>query len=87
MRWPGWRIAAGCGASGPREDGRGTVAVLTDAGWDVLVRTAPGHVGAVREHLFDRLDPEQVEQLGAICAAVLDGLDPDRTRRRTAPES
>ena len=66
-------------------DGRGTVAVLTDAGWDVLVRTAPGHVGAVREHLFDRLDPEQVEQLGAICAAVLDGLDPDRTRRRTAP--
>ena len=66
-------------------DGRGTVAVLTDAGWDVLVRTAPGHVGAVREHLFDRLDPEQVEQLGAICAAVLDGLDPDRTRRRAAP--
>ena len=27
------------------EDGRGTVAMLTDAGWEVLVATAPGHVG------------------------------------------
>ena len=66
------------------QDGRGTVAVLTDAGWDMLVRTAPGHVGAVREHLFDRLTPEQVEVLGEICDTVLDGLDPDRTLRRSA---
>ena len=58
------------------KDGRGTVAVLTDAGWDMLVRTAPGHVTAVREHLFDRLTPEQVRTLGEICAAVLAGLDP-----------
>jgi DNA-binding MarR family transcriptional regulator len=64
------------------EDGRGTVATLTDAGWDVVVATAPGHVQAVREHLFDRLTPEQVRQLGDICGAVLDGLDPDGTRRR-----
>ncbi|MFL6130303.1 MAG: MarR family winged helix-turn-helix transcriptional regulator [Mycobacteriales bacterium] len=64
------------------QDGRGTVATLTDAGWDVLVATAPGHVEAVRRHLFDRLTPEQVRVLGEICAAVLDGLDPDRTRRR-----
>lgn len=66
------------------QDGRGTVAVLTDAGWDMLVRTAPGHVGAVREHLFDRLTPEQVKVLGEICDTVLDGLDPDRTLRRSA---
>ena len=64
------------------QDGRGTVAVLTDAGWDLLVRTAPGHVEAVRQHLFDRLTPEQVKQFGEICAAVLDGLDPDHTLRR-----
>jgi DNA-binding MarR family transcriptional regulator len=64
------------------QDGRGTVATLTDAGWDVVVDTAPGHVAAVRAHLFDRLTPEQVKQLGDICAAVLDGLDPDRTLRR-----
>jgi len=55
-----------------------TVAVLTDAGMDMLVRTAPGHVTAVREHLFDRLSAEQVRELGDICAAVLDGLNPNR---------
>ena len=65
------------------QDGRGTVAVVTDAGWDLLVRTAPGHVEAVRQHLFDRLTPEQVKQFGEICAAVLDGLDPDHTLRRS----
>ena len=80
MPSPGWRSAAYPAA----QDGRGTVAVLTDAGWDMLVRTAPGHVGAVREHLFDRLSPEQVKVLGEICDAVLDGLDPDRTLRRSA---
>lgn len=63
------------------EDGRGTVAVLTDAGWDMLVQTAPGHVTAVREHLFDRLTPDQIRSLGEICATVLDGLDPNRVAR------
>jgi DNA-binding MarR family transcriptional regulator len=60
------------------KDGRGTVAVLTDAGMEMLAATAPGHVTAVREHLFDRLSPEQVRQLGDICAALLDGLGPNR---------
>ena len=31
------------------EDGRGNVAVLTDAGWDIVRSVAPGHVDAVRE--------------------------------------
>lgn len=60
------------------KDGRGTVAVLTDAGWDMLVATAPGHVAAVREHLFDKLTPEQVQALGEICDTVLDGLVPNK---------
>jgi DNA-binding MarR family transcriptional regulator len=60
------------------KDGRGTVAVLTDAGVEMLVSTAPGHVAAVREHLFDRLTPEQVRDLGDICAAILDALSPNR---------
>jgi DNA-binding MarR family transcriptional regulator len=60
------------------KDGRGTVAVLTDAGWEMLVATAPGHVAAVREHMFDRLTPEQVRSFGDICATLLDGLDPNR---------
>ena len=60
------------------EDGRGTVAVLTDAGRDMLVRTAPGHVGAVRDHVFDRLTRDQVRTLGEICATILDSLDQNR---------
>jgi DNA-binding MarR family transcriptional regulator len=52
-------------------DKRGNMAVLTDAGYDVVVATAPGHVAAVRENLFDRLTRSQVRQLAEICDAVL----------------
>jgi DNA-binding MarR family transcriptional regulator len=58
-------------------DRRGNLAVLTDAGYDVVVRTAPGHVAAVRENLFDLLSAEQVRQLHEICSVVLDKLDPE----------
>src|SRR3954464_8601986 len=34
------------------DDGRGNLAVLTDAGWAVVVAVAPGHVDAVREAVF-----------------------------------
>ncbi|RLK62044.1 MarR family winged helix-turn-helix transcriptional regulator [Actinokineospora cianjurensis] len=60
-------------------DKRGSVAVLTDAGFAALVAAAPGHVTTVREAVFDRLTPEQVTALGAISAAILDGIDPDKT--------
>ena len=63
------------------EDGRGTVAVLTDAGRDMLVRTAPGHVGAVRGHVFDRLTRDQVRTLGEVCATILHSLDQNRVAR------
>lgn len=69
------------------EDKRGSVAVLTDAGWEVVVATAPGHVGAVRDSLFDQLSAEQVGQLREICAAVLTKLDPDNTFWRHQPTS
>ena len=55
-------------------DRRGLFAILTDEGFAALVAAAPGHVEGVRQHLFDKLSREQVEQLGAICDAVLDGL-------------
>jgi DNA-binding MarR family transcriptional regulator len=38
------------------DDGRYTNAVLTDAGYDVVVAAAPGHVAAVRELVMDALD-------------------------------
>lgn len=59
------------------DDGRGSVAVLTDEGWDVVVAIAPGHVAAVRRRVFDVLTPAQVRQLFEINAAVLASLDPD----------
>ncbi|SSC24541.1 MarR family transcriptional regulator, partial [Klenkia terrae] len=63
------------------EDGRGNVAVLTDAGWEVVRSAAPGHVAAVREGLFAALSPEQAAALQDALAAVLDRLDPDHSER------
>lgn len=58
-------------------DKRGQFAVLTDEGHGVLNRTAPGHVTAVRQALFDRLTPEQQKSLGEIMEIVAEGLQPN----------
>ncbi|MBB3676618.1 MarR family winged helix-turn-helix transcriptional regulator [Modestobacter versicolor] len=63
------------------EDRRGNLAVLTDEGWDVVQRVAPGHVSAVREALFAGLTPAQTEALGDVLTVVLERLDPDHTLR------
>ncbi len=63
------------------EDGRGNVAVLTDAGWEVVRQAAPGHVAAVRESLFAALTAEQATALQGALTAVLDRLDPDHSQR------
>ncbi|MFE3070930.1 MarR family winged helix-turn-helix transcriptional regulator [Streptomyces sp. NPDC059247] len=57
-------------------DKRGQFARLTDEGTEVLRRTAPGHVTAVRQALFDRLSAEQVTQLGTIMRVMAEGLEP-----------
>ena len=56
------------------DDRRSTLAQLTDAGFAALADAAPGHVRAVRRHVFDRLTAEQVRQLREIFSVVLDGL-------------
>ena len=56
------------------EDRRGANAVMTDAGWDLLVAAAPTHVAGVREHLVDQLTPEEFAALGAACAKVAEHL-------------
>lgn len=66
-------------------DRRGAFAVLTRTGFEALATAAPGHVETVRRHLFDRLTPEQVQQLADICDAVIDGLRADDPYRRPAP--
>lgn len=55
-------------------DRRSTLARLTDAGFEALATAAPGHVGTVRDHVFDRLTCDQVRQLRDICRAMLSGL-------------
>ncbi|MFF3894188.1 MarR family winged helix-turn-helix transcriptional regulator [Streptomyces sp. NPDC001812] len=57
-------------------DKRGQFAVLTDEGFEVLSRHAPGHVHAVRQALLDRLTPEQQKSLGEIMEIVAEGLQP-----------
>ncbi|MEU9862841.1 MarR family transcriptional regulator [Streptomyces sp. NPDC047971] len=67
----GWVLREDCPS-----DKRGQFAYLTDEGYAVLERTAPGHVAAVRQAMFDRLTPLQVEQLGEIMKVMAEGLQP-----------
>ncbi|MFJ2111725.1 MULTISPECIES: MarR family winged helix-turn-helix transcriptional regulator [unclassified Streptomyces] len=60
-------------------DKRGQNAFLTNEGNEMLKRSAPGHVSAVRQAIFDRLDPQQVAQLGAIMQVIAEGLQPEGT--------
>ncbi|WP_313550548.1 MarR family transcriptional regulator [Corynebacterium sp.] len=53
------------------EDGRYTVATLTDAGYDKVVETAPGHVEQVQKVLFDPLTKSQVQQIHIIGQRIL----------------
>jgi DNA-binding MarR family transcriptional regulator len=62
------------------EDRRATNARLTEAGWQKVRESAPGHVAIVRKSVIDALTPEQVTQLAAITDAILRRLDPDGGR-------
>ncbi len=59
------------------DDGRSTLAVLTDAGWDKLVATAPGHVAEVRRLVFDPLTRTQARHLHEIATRVGEVVQPD----------
>ena len=52
------------------ENGRYTNAILTDAGWDLVVAAAPGHVGAVRRYVIDGLSSEQIQALRSVACHV-----------------
>jgi DNA-binding MarR family transcriptional regulator len=67
----GWVERADCPT-----DRRGQLAHLTDKGFDVLGAAAPSHVAMVRQHVIDRLSPEQIEHLTAIGNAIVAGLEP-----------
>lgn len=58
-------------------DRRATNATLTASGWQKVVASAPGHVGAVRENVIGPLDARDVADLERIMGRMLARLDPD----------
>lgn len=65
------------------DDGRSTLATLTDAGFEALAAAAPGHVEEVRRLVFDPLTRTQVQQLARITDRILrspDGVPDTRPR-------
>jgi DNA-binding MarR family transcriptional regulator len=61
------------------EDGRITVAAITEAGFEQVVAAAPNHVTTVREYVIDTLTTAQLRQLHEIGEQILDRLDPGRS--------
>ena len=64
------------------DDGRYTLATMTDDGWDAITAFAPGHVERVRQLVFDPLDHDQIDQLRAIGLRIITAIDPDATLPR-----
>lgn len=58
---------------------RYTTAVLTDAGWDVVVAAAPGHVAAVRHYVIDGLTKKQVDVLREVACHVTQRINDTST--------
>lgn len=58
------------------EDGRHTQVLLTDAGMEVVVAAAPGHVRRVRELVVDPLGPQKLAQLGSLVTELLEVVNP-----------
>ena len=66
------------------DDGRATLATLTNDGFAKLASAAPGHVEAVRAYVIDALDDEQLGQLHRIGQVILGRLNGDTARRQGA---
>jgi len=68
-------------------DGRSTVARLTDRGWDVVQAAAPGHVEAVRRMVIDPLSGPQLEALSSAAHSIVRGLEEaSQACREQAPD-
>ncbi|WP_307825060.1 MarR family winged helix-turn-helix transcriptional regulator [Micromonospora qiuiae] len=64
------------------ESPRYTRALLTDAGWNLVVAAAPGHVAAVRRYVVDGLTGEQITVLREVACHVT-----ERVKEAAAEES
>lgn len=63
------------------DDGRATVAVLTEAGWEKVTAAAPGHVAQVRKLIFDNLTDSDLVGLDKAVRKIVAALDPPRMPR------
>lgn len=57
-------------------DGRGVVAVLTQAGFDRLKAAAGAHLSGVVRHFAEVLDPVELGPFGVSCEKLINGPDP-----------
>ena len=57
------------------EDGRYTNAILTPAGLDLLVASAPAHVAKVRELVIDAVAPAELRTLRSASEKILERID------------
>jgi DNA-binding MarR family transcriptional regulator len=69
----GWVARTPC-----EESRRVTMVSLTEDGWQVLVKAAPGHVETVRDLVFDGLDDEDVESLQRIAGHIVARIEESR---------
>lgn len=61
-------------------DGRYTLAILTDTGWDTVVAAAPGHVAEVHRLIFEPLTKAQQRQLRDIGQRIMRAITSDDRR-------
>ncbi|MDT7549217.1 MAG: hypothetical protein QOE84_1611 [Actinomycetota bacterium] len=57
------------------EDGRYTNAIMTAAGYELLVASAPGHVMRVRSLMIDVLSPTELRQFSRASQRLLEALE------------
>lgn len=60
------------------DSGRVTLVSLTEEGWQVLRKAAPGHVETVRTLVFDGLDKTDVATLERIAGHIVDRIEASR---------
>ncbi len=59
---------------------RVTLATLTEDGWQVLVKAAPGHVETVRSLVFEELSAADVAALERIAGHIVERIEASRLR-------
>ncbi|MFF5965190.1 MarR family winged helix-turn-helix transcriptional regulator [Streptomyces collinus] len=63
------------------DDTRYANVVLTDAGWDAVVKAAPGHLATVRRYVIDPLSATQLRYLRSISTRIVDQFETDEAER------